>query len=265
VRPTLDYSKSFLSEHILGAVDGFLLGDGCVPFRKRPSLHLVATLKYKEFADYLARIFHVYNPTVVRGKTPAHFSKKAGAFKVCEHYRLESKHHPDFNSQRTRWYPQGKKLVPEDVRITPLSCLLWFLGDGSVYLDKKRYPVVVLCTNSFSDKCRSVLSNKLSTLGIQSGNRPDGSIYIPTSSVNFFYDLIGWSSPVGCYSYKFEIPEYVKLTRSEQVRQEFGVSRTTFHRWLKASGLRNEFGEKHKFIYFNDEQIKRLREFVNDR
>ncbi len=263
MRPTLDYSKSFLSEPMLEALDGFLLGDGCIPFRKRPALHLTAMVKHKEFADYFAQIFHQYKPKVVPHVTPAHYSEKVGAFKACSAYRFESKAHPDFTHQRDRWYPLGKKIVPRDIRITPLSCLLWFLGDGCLSLDKGKYPTVVLCTNAFSDECRLLLSNKLSALGMQTGKRSCGSMYIPTSSVSAFYDFIGTKSPVKCYDYKFEVPEYIRLTRSEEVRRKFGVSKSTFHQWLKVSGLRSEFGPKYKFIYFSEDQIKRLREFAN--
>lgn len=30
-----------------------------------------------------------------------------------------------------RWYPKGKKVVPKDLRLTPVSALHWYVGDGS--------------------------------------------------------------------------------------------------------------------------------------
>lgn len=33
--------------------------------------------------------------------------------------------------QRIRWYPDGKKIVPPDLVITPIVLAHWFIGDGS--------------------------------------------------------------------------------------------------------------------------------------
>jgi hypothetical protein len=35
-----------------------------------------------------------------------------------------------FEEQYQRWYPNGKKIVPQDVALTPLSLAIWFADDG---------------------------------------------------------------------------------------------------------------------------------------
>ena len=40
-----------------------------------------------------------------------------------------------FRSLLARWYPQGTKVVPEDLVLTRIKCLHWYLGDG--YVEKK--------------------------------------------------------------------------------------------------------------------------------
>lgn len=37
----------------------------------------------------------------------------------------------ELQAERKRWYPEGKKVVPRDLRLTPMSVAHWFCGDGS--------------------------------------------------------------------------------------------------------------------------------------
>ena len=45
----------------------------------------------------------------------------------------------------TKWYPQGKKVVPRDITFTPTVLLHWYLGDGNI--DRQR---ITLHTEGFS-------------------------------------------------------------------------------------------------------------------
>ncbi|KKK81369.1 hypothetical protein LCGC14_2814130, partial [marine sediment metagenome] len=110
--------------------------------------------------------------------------------------------HPDFKKQRTRWYPQGKKIVPKDVLLSPESVLIWYLGDGSV----KKYSVT-LHTNGFTQECVRFLIKRLSLIGIPSKmilHNQQPEIFISSSGSKLFFDYIGWESPVRCYDYKFD-------------------------------------------------------------
>jgi len=46
---------------------------------------------------------------------------------------------PFFTAMWRRWYRNGKKTIPQDVRLTPLSLLLWYLGDGTISNDKRKW------------------------------------------------------------------------------------------------------------------------------
>lgn len=41
-----------------------------------------------------------------------------------------------FTSYKNKWYPEGHKIVPQDLRLTPLICAIWFCDDGSVITNK---------------------------------------------------------------------------------------------------------------------------------
>lgn len=59
-----------------------------------------------------------------------------------------------FNSYKEKWYPKGEKIIPGDLKLTPLICAIWFCDDGSVVYtglsNKNRR--VSLYTDSFSKK-----------------------------------------------------------------------------------------------------------------
>jgi hypothetical protein len=52
----------------------------------------------------------------------------------------------EMQAQRRRWYPEGTKIVPLDLKLTPLCLAQWFTGDGTY--DKTG--TLLLCTQSFT-------------------------------------------------------------------------------------------------------------------
>lgn len=74
--------------------------------------------------------------------------------------------------------------------------------------------------------------------------------------------MIGRVSPLKCYSYKFDVPDHLWKTKSSDVQKQLGLKKHTFHRLMKKSGIRDEMGDKHKFFYFTDEQIDRLKRMI---
>lgn len=54
-----------------------------------------------------------------------------------------------FNLARDRYYPDGVKAVPRDLKLTPISTLLWYLGDGNLAYSRNS-PQVTLGGCSFS-------------------------------------------------------------------------------------------------------------------
>jgi len=44
--------------------------------------------------------------------------------------RIRTKHNQSFRPILARWYPQGIKVIPNDLILTKEKCLHWYLGDG---------------------------------------------------------------------------------------------------------------------------------------
>ena len=190
----LDYGVSFLDK-TSDFIDGFLLGDGHVSTQ---NCHISWSLKYPEFSTFIEKRLNVYAPKSSRRFAKDARCKNGGYFTT----RGNTKCHPDFKKQRTRWYPQGKKIVPKDVLLSPESVLIWYLGDGSV----KKYSVT-LHTNGFTQECVRFLIKRLSLIGIPSKmilHNQQPEIFISSSGSKLFFDYIGWESPVRCYDYKFD-------------------------------------------------------------
>ena len=82
--------------------------------------------------------------------SPLWQSSKTGCWHIKSHSYAE------LLEERKRWYPNNKKIVPKDIRITSTSCYWWFIGDG--------YAVdygIMLCAESFTNKDKKYLIDKL--------------------------------------------------------------------------------------------------------
>jgi hypothetical protein len=113
--------------------------------------------------------------------------------------------HEDFNLFRTRFCPNDKKVVPQDLVLTPLSVAVWFMDDGSRKSSQCRG--LYFNTQSFSEsdiKClRSVI---LRDIGVETTvrNQRDGlQIYIPSRSVT---DMVRYMSNEMIPSMRYKLP-----------------------------------------------------------
>lgn len=105
-----------MTETLIEITDGLLLGDGSL----RAGVHsacFAMSLKSKDFTDWIQLLLEAQGITCRR------------SFQNRIYHRLETLSYAELLEQYERWY-QPKKTVPWDVRITPLSVKLWYLGDG---------------------------------------------------------------------------------------------------------------------------------------
>lgn len=74
---------------------------------------------------------------------------------------LRSLKYATLSRQRERWYPGGIKVVPEDVRLTPVALAHWYWGDGA--LENNGYRMA-FCTDGFTwEECKRLVG-RLHTL-----------------------------------------------------------------------------------------------------
>lgn len=220
----MNYNVSYLSESILEATDGFLLGDGGIKPHKGSTIQtarLSCGLEYEEFCQYMMSFFSSYKPSV--------FKQKCNSMNQGFYWCGQSKFHPDIYQQYQRWYKyrDGKfiKAVPTDVRITPLSVTLWYLGDGSVVHPKDNSTVMLrLSTDGFTIDEVEYLVLKLKEVGIECHRNKENRVQVKAKGIPAFFNFIGKESPCSCYSYKYDLPEWrFESKRMREVAEQLDV------------------------------------------
>jgi len=204
VANSLDWDKTFLTEPIIEAIDGFLIGDGSASVSHNKQIaRMGCGVQHKEFAEYMKSFFLVYDPSELKFY-PDKQERSSGT------WDFRTKYHPDLYKRASLWYPanEPRKVVPVDVRITPISVMLWYLGDGTV-IQSNNTCVVRLSTDAFKkDDIEQILIPKLRNVGVNTVRTSENRIRVETRSVPQFFDFIGRTSPITCYSYKFNLPEW---------------------------------------------------------
>jgi hypothetical protein len=219
-KSTLDIDKTYVDEKMIEWIDGFLLGDGGVTFKNITNFMGArfqigsSCEEWSRFASSKFEIYGVSSPKV-RGKIDERHPHKI--------WHSQTKTHPDIVVQAKRWYGSNgdwKKQVPDDVRITPTSILLWYLGNGSfTYVQDGNISILRLHTCAFTPEIiNGLLIPKLEALGLRCKHeKSKNDIRVCADSIRQFFNIIGHKSPISCYDYKFDIPEWLKLIRLSHI------------------------------------------------
>jgi hypothetical protein len=210
-----------LSKEVLEIIEGNLLGDGSLTLQKNTSKpHLVPrSAVYSHATKSLAQIEWLKKLLVDNGlpvRDYVHLKKahqeiykngpNAGTIaNYSDRYDFKSVSQPSIKILREKWY-KPHKIVPTDLKLTPLTLLHWYLGDGTLCRNKK--PVsysVKLYTYSFTyDEVFYLKKRLLFDLDLESTvlkrHMTDGQYYIAIPSINdknisHFFSLIGPCPP----------------------------------------------------------------------
>lgn len=131
--------ERFTSEE-LEVINGCLLGDGSLYQRKYTS-SLSYRCKHKSICKSLSSSL----PRLYRTEPRrcSYVDKRTNKEYVS--YQIDSISNFHFHELRQKWYPNGKKIIPRDLVLTPETCYWWYLGDGSSGNNS-----LVICTNGFA-------------------------------------------------------------------------------------------------------------------
>ncbi len=151
------------------AVEGAILSDAGVYIGSRHA-HFAMNQSYKEHLDWLNYLVTCLENLGISStvRPYRHSGSRDGLY-----YILQSRVHPWLTGQRWRWYPNGKKIVPNDLHLTPITIANWIMGDGSVRfgLTTARVavikPCIVLCTQGFDPSDVEKLRGKLRRVGVR--------------------------------------------------------------------------------------------------
>lgn len=185
-------------------LDGLLLGDGCLWIRKTCRC---VTPRYaqgcveKSWIDVISNFFTnagIINRVHSTFREPSIFRGR-GKERVLWH--IDTRVYQEFFSFYNRWYPEGVKVIPRDIKLDNQLLANWYMGDGC--FTHKNYGTIVLATNGFNRDDVIYLSDLVDNyLDIHSRVSKRNEIYIhDKKSVEVFLNsVILYVLP--CFEYK---------------------------------------------------------------
>lgn len=192
-------------------IEGSLMGDGSLELQKtcnNPRFVVTQMDNKKEYLQFLSKKFDLDD----RNVTSRHkYHRKSD--KYFDSWVFATRTASEFLPYYKRWYPEGKKIIPKDFKITPTSLLHWYIGDGSFYQsDKERK--VTLYTNGFTLEDVVFVQSELKKLNINFNlnltkykNYPNKYPILKTGkkyNIFNFFNFID-KNPISCYEYKFNV------------------------------------------------------------
>ena len=188
-----------LSQRAKEWIDGELLGDGSIFSLSPYSARFSYGSKYLEYAQYISDTLNSFEIEQI-GKIKERKNKKLGNYT----YHYASCYYAELLPIRKRWYPNGKKIVPRDLILTPLVCRQWYIGDGCLEHPKRQKPNIYLSTYGFPVDDVEWLREKLNKLGFKTTRQLSRNIiFISAHSTQDFLNYIG-ECPIECYRYKWD-------------------------------------------------------------
>jgi len=260
---TLNIDESYLNEKTIEWMDGFLLGDGSMSYNKKTfkGARFSFGSSEKQWTSYAMSGLIKYNPRKASSKGWKFRPQKPSR----PTFSSATKTHPDISLQARRWYPNGKKIVPPDVRITPTSILLWYLGDGSIGGCSRKKTLIStnlhLSTCGFTpEENKNILIPKLEKLNLRCkyGNSKNDIIICP-DSIKTFFDIIGYKSPISCYDYKFQVPKWLFLKTLKMIIPD-KKEKWRAQYYIKSGQIKCQKSPGGHYFLFDKEQEKKLLE-----
>lgn len=227
-------------------LNGCLLGDGYLYLNNRHRVKSLSsffgyTSSQKQHTDLIANLLKKFGSGKYKNGSIKHqkFLKKTQKFYI--NYTFHTQSNITFFNLYEKWYPQRKKIVPRDLELTSLTCLLWYIGDGCLCKTNQK---IILNTHGFCEDDIDFLIDKLNNLGFESYKnhwRQQYIILIPRKNVKKFLDYIG-PCPVECYNYKWEYREYKGTSGVPKKVNQFDLDGNFIRQWVSGYNIRKELG-----------------------
>ena len=193
-----------LSKNAKEFLNGELLGDASINKCRNWSPAICYGSQYegylKWFAKELTHFGLEQSGKIYKHKKRVKFPDRVS---LTTSYWYSSRHYVELEQWHKKWYrrptivelekyPWRKymKQLPVDLKLTPLVCRQWFIGDGNPgRIKTTRFSY--FCTQGFLNKEVDFLAYLLTDLGFKITKQKDRQLYLSTKSVNDFLDYIG--------------------------------------------------------------------------
>lgn len=162
---------NFLTEDQEEILTGTLLGDACLYLPNKngnPYLSIKRKLEDKKYLEWQANFFLAFtnrpvHETTYNSSKPDPETKKLIKYKYTA-IEFVSRCAPAFLSIYNRWYPNGKKIIPKDLILSPMIITELFCDDGCVSIRKNGTSIKLeLSVMGFEHNDISFLKNLLET------------------------------------------------------------------------------------------------------
>jgi hypothetical protein len=165
--PLLDYKLNDEQDQIL---NGHMLGDGYLSNGKKYKNSCFALKRKEEDYQYLLWSYNYFQELMTdKGIKKTCNLTGFGSFPQVSFFTRKL---PIFTEYYNKWYPEGKKIVPKDLVLTPLTIAVWLADDGYIHIKRKngRFSLCIgFCTQGFNeddiiflrDKLREKYGNKI--------------------------------------------------------------------------------------------------------
>jgi len=199
---------------------GSLLGDGHIPVLRSLNTHFEKkqTARHRVYLDWHFDALWPYSSRI----SPV--TQWLNGKRYQQHvYRT----HADalFTTLRRKWYPDGRKVLPTDLELDPLSLAIWYCDDGSNYQEKRQ---IRFAAQSFAPAERERLVAALKKMDLEAYSQTNGEIKLRTCS---YLNMLALVSPYvrlwPCFKHKidrskYQPPSWIRLEdreRSEMYRR----------------------------------------------
>lgn len=192
-----------LTDTQIQILNGALLGDGMIEQKR-----FVYASKSNQHVYFVWNYFrHIMSPKNKNNlSVVTQYDKRTE--KSYTRYFFNSQSNQCFEDIHKCWYV-NRKQIPNNLVLTPLTCLVWYLGDGS--LNSVNYSIS-FATDSFSRElldflCRQLKSFSARMVEMKKHGKIIHRIHIPRKKAYDFLRYIG-DCPFKDYAHKWNIPPY---------------------------------------------------------
>jgi hypothetical protein len=139
-----DYLVYIFTQEQKEIFDGIMISDGSLEKPGNFSSRMTLGFKYEET---LERIMKDLNNMKYCPIYKYDYIEKRNGNNIINFFTKTHASTTLFN-EYYRWYKDGVKIIPEDIKLTPLFCYWWYVMDG--YISSTN--TIILCTESFTIK-----------------------------------------------------------------------------------------------------------------
>ena len=148
----------------LDIVDGLLLGDGSIDLHKSFLRLEQCEARYCWIEQVSRCLYDIGCDHKILPIKPRIRQIEGRQVKSKPANLLYTRSYSEFKYQKSRWYPEGKKRVPRDLILSPVTMAHWFAGDGTYNSNG----ILSFCTNGFVREDTEYLAESLCKLDIES-------------------------------------------------------------------------------------------------